>query len=114
MENNDPIVARATGPGAISKAALTVSLIGVIVAAFVILVMWLPYYVSGSEGQLFLFPSALLAGALAMAAGAVGCVLGVLAAVRDRHKGLAILAALIGLTVMVGTLPAVWFGNVLT
>jgi hypothetical protein len=108
------IISRSRGSSAIPSVAIVVSLVGLIVAVSVVLAMWLPYYIVGSEGQLFLFPLALVVGALAMLMGAAGCILGVVAAVRGRPRAVGALAAVVGLIVVLGTLPAIWFGNVLT
>jgi hypothetical protein len=77
--------------------------------------MWGPFYFMGSEGQLFLFPIALLLTLVVGASAIVGLTFAVMAISKAPPRSRAVRTAtawavLSGVLVIL-PLPAVWFGN---
>jgi hypothetical protein len=77
-------------------------------------VLWLPFYVTGSQGQLHLYPLALLSLVPIWGVAVAAVVTGTIALRRleaGRPFTVALVGTVLGGTVLLGALPVLWFGG---
>jgi hypothetical protein len=98
----------------VSTARAGVVVLGVAAALFAVLwlTMWLPHYVVGNDGWLFLYPIFLLLLVPILLLFLTAIVLGVIAAVRGPRRRAGVLTASGSALMLVASPVALWFGAV--
>jgi hypothetical protein len=86
-----------------------------LIFATVFIILWGPVYLTGSEGNLFLYPVALLALVPMFLLGLAGIVTGATAlsipSATKRSPRLATVGLAIGVLLVILAVPVLWFGN---